>query len=153
MGEKVRVDGEVPIPKKSLTDLFSRIDDLLELLLKVESAQLQVLKALAGVVPDEEIVTKVEIAKSNRYQVVTLDLGTARTDVAVGLKEKNRVANFLSWELVEAATTYKLNSKGNDSMAASVGVEHENFEIEEIYITNAAAAGMEARLYYEWRQD
>lgn len=154
MNEKVKIDGEVRIPAKSLSDLMSRIDDLLEILVKVASAQLQVLKTIAGIeIPiDEEVVTKVEVAKSNRYKVVELDLSTARTDEAVGLKAENRVANFMSWEKVEATTTYKLNSKGNDSMDAAVGVEHENFEIEEIYISNAAAAGKVARLYYEWRQ-
>lgn len=148
----VKVDEEVAIPKKSLPDLFSRIDDLLELLLKVESAQLQVLKSWLGVAPPE-VVLKVEVAKSNRYETAEFDLGTARTDVAVGLKEKNLVANFLSWERVDAPVSYKMNSKGNKSLAAAVGTEQDNFEIEEIYITNVAAAGKKAVLYYEWREE
>lgn len=61
--EKVKINGEVPIPKKSLPDLFSRIDDLLVLLLKVESAELQVLKILAGIEEIEVVVPSEVIAR------------------------------------------------------------------------------------------
>ena len=154
MTEKVRIDGEVEIPKVKWLDWLSRVDKLLELLLKVESNQLQVLKIIAGVpVEIPEIVAKVEIAKANRYETVEIDLGTAHTDEPIGLLPKTRVASALTWEQVEATLTYKLNSKGNKPLSASVGVEHESWEIEEIYYTNAAAAGKKAVLYYEWRQD
>lgn len=152
MSEKIRVDGEVPIPKKSLGDLFTRIDDLLELLLKVESAQLQVLKAITGVPAIPTIISRVEIAESNRYDIITLPLDDAREDVAIGLKPKNRVVKYMSWLLVEDVVTYRLNSKGHPSITAAVGAEHENFEIDEVYITNAASAGKTAILWVEWRE-
>jgi len=156
--ETVRIDGEVAIPRATIKDWFTRIDELLELLLRVEAKQLEILKIIAGGLPvtvptaPPGAVTTVEMAKANRYDVVTLDLSTPRNDEPIGLSLKHIVASSMTWITVEAPLTYKLNSTSNKSIPASTGALHENWEITEIYVSNEAAAGKQAILYYEWRE-
>jgi len=130
---------------------------LLELLLRVEARQLELLKVIAGKSAVEATTVeappvRVEVARANRYDVVTLDLSTARSDEPLGLKAAGIVASSITWLRVDAPVTYKLNSVGNKPLSASVGASHDNWEIWEVYVSNDAAAGKYAVLYYEWRE-
>lgn len=144
---RVRIDGEVEIPKVKLVDWMSRLDELVEILIKIEARQLEILKTLS--IGGQITVTR---EKANRYDVIELDLSSERIDEPIGLKAINRVVSSITWVRVEAPVTYKLNSLGNDPLTAGVGTSHSDWEIEEIYVSNSASAGKKAILYLEWRE-
>lgn len=96
-------------------------------------------------------------AYANRYLVLSVDLSVAHTDEALGLREVLAAAGapYASYMTIIAAPSafaFKLNSKGMDAIDAAVGLEEKDFEITEIYVTNAAGAGT-AQIEVEYRVD
>ena len=98
-----------------------------------------------------------ELKRTNRYYIFELDTATARDNVALGVKEylKNqgvKYATYITVLAIGGGFTYRMNNKDASLCTASVGEEWLDFEIEEIYITNSAAAGT-AKIHVEFRVD
>lgn len=94
---------------------------------------------------------------TNRYRVLSLDLSVAHTDEPLGLAAVIAdadvpYASYMSILAVPSAFTFKLNSTDMDAIDAAVGIEWDDFEITEIYITNIAGAGT-ALINVEYRVD
>lgn len=94
----------------------------------------------------------VQEIKNKLYKNITLDLSVARTDVPLGLRDMGIVADALTIVslTVGATFTYKLNSTSNDATPGSQGLSDTEFEIEEVYITNAAQAGASTIIRVNW---
>ena len=93
----------------------------------------------------------------NRYKIFRVDLTTVHADEPIGLADLLKgvgvlYASYMSIITVPSAFTFKLNSTDMDAIDAAVGLEQENFEITEIFITNAALAGT-ALINVEYRVD
>ncbi len=93
----------------------------------------------------------------NRYKLFRVDLSLAKTDEPLGVADLlaglgRLYASYMSIITVPAAFTFKLNSTGMDAIDAAVGLEMDDFEITEIFITNAALAGT-ALINVEYRVD
>jgi len=119
----------------------------------------EILDKLLGKPAEEGLPTIVVIKPeyNNRYQVFSINTGVVHTDDSLGLKDiltKHGAfyASYMSVLAIGGGFSYKVNSKGNNSLTASIGEEWSEFEIEEIFITNAAVAGT-ALIYVEWRAD
>ena len=139
-----------------LIPLLNRIDALIK---KMD----ELITVMTGKVPEgvpevpEIIVPAPQVVVerlNNRYLIVEIDTSVARTDEPIGLKNmllKQGVeyARYMTILDVGGGFTYKLNTTGVPALTGQVGAEHE-FEIEEIFITNSAAAGT-ARLFIEYR--
>ena len=107
------------------------------------------------VVPPTVIVT--EPKRNNRYHIFETDLTKAHTDEVLGIKdlvEKYDVkfVTYMTVVAVPSAFSYKMNSKEASVCEAAVGDEWKDFEIEEIYYSNAAAAGT-GKIHVEFRVD
>ncbi len=93
----------------------------------------------------------------NRYKIFRIDLTEAHDNEPLGLGDLLKgvgvlYASYMSIITVPAAFTFKLNSTDMDAIGATVGLEWDNFEITEIFITNAVLAGT-ALLNVEYRVD
>jgi len=82
---------------------------------------------------------------ANDYKIVTVDLGTARSDSALGL-------SGISLTIIDKGTgnfSFKFNDKGKDAITQDDVADGSVFEIEfsEIYFTNTAQAGLSVKLY------
>jgi len=93
----------------------------------------------------------------NRYKLFRVDLATARSKEPVGLKEILKAAGvpyatYMCIITVPAAFTFQVNSTDMDVIDAAIGLEWEDFEISEIFITNAVLAGI-ALIHVEYRVD
>ncbi len=93
----------------------------------------------------------------NRYKLFRIDLSVAHTDEPLGVADLlagvgQLYASYMSIITVPAAFTFKLNSTDMDAIDAAVGLEWDDFEITEIFITNPALAGT-ALLNVEYRVD
>jgi len=122
----------------------------------------QLIKAITGVeVPPIELppITITEERLPNRYKLFRIDLATAHADYPLALKSLlnesgAKFASYMSIVEVPAAFSFRLNGTDMDEIDAAVGLEWENFEITEIFITNTAAApGNIAIINVEWRVD
>jgi len=98
--------------------------------------------------PPPEIPARVEIkptlvqeVKDRQYRNITIDLSTARTNEAVGLRNLNIVADTMTIIRADSPFTYRINSGSNDETPAEKGLTETEFEIEEIYVTNEALTG------------
>ena len=99
-----------------------------------------------------------EPRRNNRYHIFDLDLTAAHTDKAVGIQDLIKVhgvkfCTYMTVLKVPSAFTYKINAKEAPSCDAVVGDEWDEFEIEEIYYSNSAAAVADARIHVEFRVD
>lgn len=93
----------------------------------------------------------------NRYKIFRVDLSVVHADEPLGIADLIKgvgalYASYMSIITVPAAFTFKLNSTDMDPIDAAVGLEQEDFEITEIFITNAALAGT-ALVNVEYRVD
>lgn len=137
-----------------LLPILNRIDALIK---KLD----EFISTITGVPPAERVVPPtlviIEPRRNNRYDISTLDTATSRTDEPLGVKDLMEKAGALyaTYMIVLAVGggfSYKVNSKAAPSVSAQVGDEWDEFEIEELYITNAAVAGT-AILHIEYRVD
>jgi len=124
----------------SFLPLLNRLDVLIEELRRLR-AVLEGKPPVEGVVPATTTVERL----NNRYKVFSLNLAAVRTDEPLGIKalveaQGVKYARFVTILALPAAMSYRLNSKNADQVSATLGEEIE-FEIEEMYITNAALAG------------
>lgn len=96
-------------------------------------------------------------AHAKRYNVFSVDLSVAHTDLDLGLSEVLSAvdapyATALIILAVPSAFQLKLNSAANTAIGAQVGLRWDSFEITEVYITNVAGAGT-ALISIEYRSD
>jgi len=84
--------------------------------------------------------TLVQEIKDQKYKNFTIDLNVARTREPLRLRALGIVGDTMSIIRRDAAFDYILNAPTNDPTPAAAGMEETEFEIEEIYITNVAAA-------------
>ena len=109
-----------------------------------------------AVPPPTFVVT--EPKRNNRYHIFDLDLTAEHTDEPVGIQELVKVhavkfCTYMTVLKVPSAFTYKINAKEAPVCDAVVGDEWYEFEIEEIYYSNTAAAVADARIHVEFRVD
>ena len=110
--------------------------------------------------PPPEVVPPVTIIEKqlpNSYKIFEIDLSIVRADEPLGLKKiltlsGAEFATYLSIIDVPAAFSFKVNNTGFDAISAAQGLEWADFEITEIFITNASLAGT-AHICIEWRVD
>jgi len=82
-----------------------------------------------------------QLSINKRYKVFNLDLSTARTGAPIGLRDLGIVANTATVLRADSTAYWHRNSPLNDPEELAEGYTIENFNINEIYITNAAGAG------------
>jgi len=132
-----------PLLKTKLEEISQKLDEILE--------------RITITVP----ITKVEIIPVlvNRYEIIEVDLTVERAvPTPIGLKRlildpyAIPYVSYLTILSVPAPFKLRLNDKDAKPINAQVGIEWEDWKIEEIYIENAAApAGTEkAELYMEF---
>ena len=83
----------------------------------------------------------------NRYKLFTVDLTKERLDEPLGLGVLLKgvdapYASFMSIIEVPSPFQFKLNATDMDAIDAVVGLDQENFEITEIFITNSVGTGI-----------
>lgn len=96
-------------------------------------------------------------SKIRPYAVITLDLGSARTDAAQGSITLRGVAlgtwrvNTLTILTLGGGTlSARLNDTSNDLIPISNGQKIEGIPITEIYWTNEAQADLTAKVFAAW---
>jgi len=114
----------------------------------------RLISATTGV-PVDELPTTIEVIAPppevvisqpmlpNRYKLFRIDLTVAHSNEPIGLADLLAgvgvpYASYMSIITVPSAFTFKLNSTDMDAIDAAVGLEMDNFEVTEIFITNAA---------------
>jgi len=153
--EKVRTDGEEEIPPHrwfEVLDKLSRVDDLLDLIVKEISLTNKLLEQLLAkptVILPPPIISQLLLVPNNRSKVHTFDLTTAHNDKELGIGGMK--VNHAIVLKCDSPCTWKRNSKTVDAEDLSVGYSIENYEITELYITNAAGAG-QLKVLVEWRE-
>jgi len=103
--------------------------------------------------PYELTPTLVQEIKDWEYKNFTLDLNVARTDAPLGLRDMGLVANTMTVITLTAgaAFSYKMNKVSNDPTPAGAGFVEDQFEIEELYITNTPqGAGTQTIIRIAW---
>jgi len=139
---------EVPVLVSHLRKLREEIEEL-------EKA----IKQLRGTIkpPEGEVIVKpvvIEKVLNNRRAVFRLDLSTARDNEPLGIPDKTGglPVNFLLVQRLDNPIQIRVNSKSADLEDVSVGFTIEDFEINEVYVTNSATSGY-AVIVVEWRVD
>jgi hypothetical protein len=127
--------------QSQLEELIRKLDELITALSKQT--------ALAPYVPT--VVPQVEISPNNRYKLFTLDLSIARTNEPLGLADQGIVARCATVVRCDSTAYWRRNSERNDLEELSLGYTVENFEIQELYITNPVGRGSLA-IVVEWRE-
>lgn len=85
--------------------------------------------------------TLVQEIKDAKYKNLTIDLSVARAQATpLQLRSLGIVGDTMTVIRADAAFNYILNDPTNDPTPAVAGMAENQMEIEEIYITNAAAA-------------
>jgi len=129
-----------------LLNRLDRVAKLLEKLLEKEG-----LPPGDKEIPPIEVITEPKLA--NRYKIITQTLAVALTDEAIGIKDLKPTTGFCTYMNIlgiGGGFTFKINSSGAEAITAAVGMELENFEIEEIFLTCGAVGG-NAIFYLEYR--
>lgn len=108
------------------------------------------------VIPTPELVIS-ETLLPNRYKLFRIDLTVAHDDEPIGLSDLLKGvgvphASYMSIITVPSAFTFRLNSTDMDAIDAAVGLEWDDFEITEIFISNASLMGT-AIMNVEYRVD
>jgi hypothetical protein len=85
--------------------------------------------------------TLTQEVKDRGYRNIEIDLSTARTNEALGIRRLGIVADTMTIIRADSAFTYRLNSASNDETPAEKGLIEDQFEIEEVYVTNEALSG------------
>lgn len=134
---------EVPVLVEHLKKLKKEIEELEE-----------AIKSLRETLRPEKVAKPIITEKvlNNRRATFRLDLSTARTDEPLGVLERTVgiPANFMIVQRLDNPAQMKLNSTSADLEDLSTGYSVEDFEINEIYITNPATSG-ELVITIEWR--
>lgn len=137
--------------KTDLATLSEKIGDLIDALKKTKADLINALEKTKGT-----LVTVRNIPVLNdRYWIFEIDLTKVHTDLKLGVEEFLRsrhveCCTFISIIEVPAPWSYKVNSSNAPAVDAVVGDEWENFEIKEIYVSNAVGLGI-GKLHIEWR--
>jgi len=169
------VDGKVQVPVHKWfewIDKFSRIDDLLAVMIRQNNAVIRLLQKIAGVpvtlptptppapievkitalAPEAILRTREEPDKD--YKVFEIKLDVAHTNEPLKLGRK---ARYIQIARKDADFTYKLNDASKDPVPATLGggmTEFPGMEITEFYYSNAvAAAGAIATIVAVWKED
>lgn len=108
------------------------------------------------VIPPPEVVISQPMLP-NRYKLFRVDLSVAHNDEPIGLADLLAgvgalFASYMSIITVPDDFTFKLNSTDMDAIDAAVGLEMDDFEITEVFITNTVGAGT-ALINVEYRVD
>jgi hypothetical protein len=98
------------------------------------------LKPREPISPTKLTPTLVQEIKDAKYKNFTIDLSVAHTGESLNLGTLGIVADSMVVIRADAAFDYILNDPTNDATPATVGMDEDQIIIEEIYITNAAAA-------------
>lgn len=133
--------------QSQLEELIRKLDELITALSKPIRPTAPT--ALAPYVPT--VVPQVEIPPNNRYRLFTLDLSIARTNEPLGLADQGIVARCATVVRCDSTAYWRRNSERNDLEELSHGYTVENFEIQELYITNPVGRGSLA-IVVEWRE-
>jgi len=97
-------------------------------------------------------VTMVEEAPCNRYKVFKLDLSVERNNEPLGLRDLGIVARSAVVTRLDSAASWRRNDPvTGDVEELYTGYRVDNFEIEELYITNPAGSGF-LTIVVEWRE-
>jgi len=155
----VKVDGEVLIPRHQwyqLLDIFTRMDEQLEVMIKLQDRTNRLLESIArslGAMPTGVTgVTVVEEALNNRYKVFKLDLSIARDNQPLGLSDMGIIAKSATVTRLDSPASWRRNDPIlGEVEELSVGYHISNFEIRELFITNAAGTGY-LTIVLEWRE-
>jgi len=93
--------------------------------------------------PPKKVITPTltQEVKDRQYRNFELDLSTARTNAELGLRKLGIVADAMTIIRADSPFDYRLNSAINDATPAEKGLEEDQFEIEEVYVTNSALSG------------
>lgn len=83
-----------------------------------------------------------------QYIIISLDLATARTDVAQGLTSKINVLAIIT--LDTGVLNIKLNNSTNTIIPLITGLVIDTIQISEIYWTNTAQPGKTAKIFIVW---
>lgn len=139
--------------------VINRLDALINrverLIVATTGVPLEQLPPIVEVQPTA--VTVITERLPNCYKIFDVDLSILRADAPLGLKDILRgagieYATYMSIITVPAAFKFKLNNTSFDAIDAAVGLEMGDFEITEIYITNAVLVGT-ALINVEYRVD
>ncbi len=122
-----------------IIDVFTRIDELLETLIKQNNEIINLLRSIQvqPSIGGEPIIVRRK--RANTYKVYVLDLTTARSDEPLGLMEEGITASSMTILRVDAPFQIKINSRSHEGIDASVGASWTDWEIHEVYISNDAA--------------
>jgi len=113
------------------------IDDLVK-----RTPKMEVPKKVIPKEPAEREIVLVQEIKDQIYRNLRFSTAPAVVDQPLGLRSMGVVADTMTVLAIGGGFTYKLNSPANDaSPAAVVGLQEDQFEIEEIYITTTGVAG------------
>jgi len=160
------VSEEITIPKEEwyhIIDKFTRIDELLVTLIRLVKINVDVTRSLveriAGITLPPSVPTYEEVKPvvvqfpiNNAYKIYKLDLRIPRKDEPLGLRKERLRSTYLTVLKADAPAYIKLNSTSYDLIECYEGLEIDDFEIEEVYVTNEATVS-EAYLWIwlEWR--
>lgn len=138
----------------SLIRLQSQLEELIRKLDELVTALSKPTRPTAPAAPPPyvpTVVPQVEIPPNNRYRVFTLDLSIARTNEPLGLADQGIVARCATVVRCDSTAYWRRNSERNDLEELSPGYRVENFEMQELYITNPAGTG-NLTILIEWRE-
>ncbi len=83
-----------------------------------------------------------------KYNVISLDLGVARSNTAQGLTKK---INVLSVITIDSGTlSVRLNSATNTLITLATSLTLNNIQMSELYWTNLAQPGKTAKIFIAW---
>lgn len=83
-----------------------------------------------------------------QYNIISLALDAARSNVAQGLTKKINTLTVLT--LDTGTISVRLNSASNDSIPLADNMKIEGLPISEIYWTSAISAGKTAKIFAVW---
>jgi hypothetical protein len=155
---------EIPV-YRGLFDFLTRLDEQLESMIKLQRKTNELLESIAKALgaikpPAEEVslapptppITIVEEALNNRYKVFRLDLSKARDNEPLGLSDLGIIARSAIVTKIDSPASWRRNDpKTGELEDLYTGYRVDNFEIEELYITNPAGSG-QLIIVVEWRE-
>lgn len=103
----------------------------------------------AGVPPGELTPVLVQEIKNSKYKNISFNTAVVRANVPLGLRDMGLIADAITILAIGGGFGYRLNEIDNDLTTAVVGLSETEFEIEEVYLTNAAAVGT-AQIRVNW---
>jgi hypothetical protein len=128
--------------------LMSLAGEAVELLKGVRGDLAKILEELKKPTAAAEVVS----ALNNRYRVYSFDLSTARDNVPLGLRDIGVVANSATVAKLESSAYWRRNDPvTGDLEELYTGYRVENFQIEELYISNPEGTG-KLIIVVEWRE-